>query len=169
MTAGDLRQQIMSNALVLYPNIVDQHKQTYPNVPIRPEDIFDICIFRFLAADGTGGTHWHATLAYAPGIAGITRENLLIGRPALAVEWALYYLLDIVSDLLSNRQAALLPFRGNSQVIADGECMGAIVRYDTFDEAVTYAVHAREIARRSEGPEAEREDAAQPTKMEPEA
>jgi hypothetical protein len=165
MTAGDLRQQILSNALVLYPNIVDQHKQTYPNVPIRPEDVFNICVFHVPAADGTGGIHWHATLTYAPGIADVTRSNLLTGKSALAVEWALYYLFDIVSHLLSNRLEALLQFRENSQMMIDGECQGAIVHFDTIERAVTYAVNARGVARESE---AERASAAQPVKPETE-
>jgi hypothetical protein len=165
MTVGDLRQQIMSNALVLYPNIVEKHEQKFPDAQIRAEDIFDICVVNFDRRVPTGGVarHWYAKLTYAPGIVDVTREILITGTVALAVEWALYNLFDMVTYLLSNRQRALFTFLEGLHEMYGDECEGATVQYDMIEKAVTYAEKAREKARKSD---AEGGDVAPPTEME---
>jgi hypothetical protein len=163
LTAGDLRQQTLSNALVLYPNIVDQHARTYPIVPVRAEDIFDICVVSIdrQIPHGPVARYWSAKLTYAPGIAGVTRAFLVAGKESLAMECALYELFETVTFLLSDGQNALIPRRHGSLQITIGECQGSIVHDNTIQDALTFAENAKKAQRESD---AGRASAAQSVK-----
>ncbi|KAM0704400.1 hypothetical protein Q7P35_008634 [Cladosporium inversicolor] len=43
-TASDTREQIIANSLVVYPNVVQEHNNKFPNIPVRAADIFDVCV-----------------------------------------------------------------------------------------------------------------------------
>jgi hypothetical protein len=168
MTAGDLRQQTLSNALVLYPNVVDQHARTYPNVPVRAEDIFDICVSSIdrQIPNGPVARYWTAKLTHAPGTAGVNRAGrafLIAGRESPAVDWALCELFDAVTFLLSDGHDVLLPSREGSRLITRGEFQGTIVHYNTIEDALAFAKKAKKAEDESD---AERASAAQPAKTE---
>jgi hypothetical protein len=95
----DLRQQFLSNALVIFPHIVDKHTKKYPNTPVRAEDIFDVCIVLGDCNRVIFGPY-HAQLRHADGEVPAIRK-LLIGTSSFrTAEEALRVLLESTAALL---------------------------------------------------------------------
>jgi hypothetical protein len=107
----DLRQQILSNALAIFPHIVDKHTKKYPNTPVRAEDIFDVCIILGDCDRAIFGPYY-AQLRHADGEIPAIRK-LLIGTSSFATaEEALRVLLESTAALL-HVESRLAVSRGN--------------------------------------------------------
>jgi len=103
LIARDTRQLILSNALVKYPNIVQQHIEKFPNIPMGAADIFDIYIIA--STEIIGGHYWQmftARLTHAHEKYPAARIMLLSGTRADTVERALHGLLEHSAEELGS-------------------------------------------------------------------
>ena len=141
MTAGDVRRQIVSNALIMFPNIVDKWVQKYPNTPVQAEKIFDVYVVSVIdqLPDGSYMSYWCAELTHADFERPAARMFLMSGRLSVTVELALQALFDHASDLLMNIHRVVLPAREGSKRVTTGPNAGSVTHSDTVEQALKFA------------------------------
>lgn len=141
MTAGDVRRQIVSNALIMFPNIVDKRVQKYPNTPVQAEKIFDVYVVSVIdqLPNGSYMSYWCAQLTHADFELPAAQMFLMSGKLSVTVELALQALFDHASNLLLNIHRVVLPPREGSQRVTAGPNAGSITHSDTVAQALEFA------------------------------
>lgn len=65
-TASDTREQIIAKSLVVYPNVVQEHINKFPNIPVHAADVFNVCVVDVTKQyGGTGNPRCIAKLTHA--------------------------------------------------------------------------------------------------------
>jgi hypothetical protein len=118
---ADLRQQIISNALVIFPHIVDKHTKKYPNTPVHAEDIFDTCIIlgSWEHPNRALPGPYFAQLRYADGKAPAIRKLLLRTAACDTAEEALRNLFESTAAQLGFHNDLLISRRDGLVLVPD--------------------------------------------------
>ena len=112
LTASDTREQIIANSLVVYPNVVQEHINKFPNIPVRAADIFDVCVVDVTKQyGGTGHPKYIAKLTHAHEKHPAARMFLMSGSARATVYAALDSLLAHSIGRLGVDHDTLLPAR----------------------------------------------------------
>jgi len=120
LTAGDTRQQIIANALVQYPNIVEDHIKSFPGSPVRATDIFDVCVANVTKQYGSEDARkFIARLSYAHKKCPAARMLIASGWVMPTMELALPNLLEQSAKQLGDALDILLPLREGCVEAAD--------------------------------------------------
>lgn len=146
-TASDTRRQIIANALVLFPHIVQDHNTSFPNIPIRAEEIFDVCIADVTEQYGSEDAPMYtAKLTHAHKAYPAARMLILSSRAVSTMELALHDLLDRSAHALGVSLDALLPVREGCAEETDGPLAGWALHEETATMGSAYAKEVRQMA-----------------------
>lgn len=124
MTSGDIRQQIIANALLIYPKAVQQHHHNFPSIPVRAADIFEVCIADVTRKYGTpiGDRKYIAQLTRAHESIRTARVLLLRGAVMPTMDGALHDLLEKSADGVGYPLHDLLPeYEGRAHNVTGNE------------------------------------------------
>ena len=103
----DLRQQILANALVLFPDLVGRQSGRFHMPPWAPM-LFEIAILPAVK-DGAHGKHYRARLTHPHPDAPAVRVTLLGGHADPTIGGALQNLLEVTIDAIGERELNLCP------------------------------------------------------------
>lgn len=110
--ASDTREQIIANSLVVYPNVVQEHINKFPTIPVRAADIFDVCVVDVTKQYGSpGNSKYIAKLTHAHEKHPAARMFLMSGNATDTVYGALDSLLAHSIGRLGVDHDTLLPAR----------------------------------------------------------
>lgn len=111
MMSGDTRQQIIANALLIYPEAVQSHHRNFPSIPVRAADIFEVCVADVTRKYGTpnGERKYIAQLTRAHEAIRAARVLLLRGGVMPTMDGALHDLLEKCAGAVGFRLHGLLP------------------------------------------------------------
>lgn len=104
MSVTDMRAQIFANALVIFPHIALSHNLTYPSIPLRAQDIFEVSISLHHKPD----PDYIARLTYRQRLAPALHVLLLGGPQRPTAHLALSSLLDTTCTMLGTEQANII-------------------------------------------------------------
>lgn len=111
-TASDTCQQIIANSLVVYPNVVQEHVNKFPNTSVRATDIFDVCVADVTKQYGRpSNPEYIANLTHAHVKHPAARMLLMSGAARATIDGALHNLLEHSVNGLGASQETLLPVR----------------------------------------------------------
>jgi hypothetical protein len=146
LTAIDTRQQIITNALIMYPNIVQQHVNRFPNIPVRAVDIFDIHVIDFTRQLGSDNDRkYTARLTHAHEKYPAARMLLMGGSRAATIEDALHNLLEqSITGLGASSDK--VPLREGCAQETTGSDAGWLVHKDSAFEGFNFAEKLRKLA-----------------------
>jgi len=105
LSVTDMRQQILANAMVLFPHIVHSHNNSFPSVLSRAEDIFEISVtlrHDFEPSD------FVARLTRRHELAPAFHVLMLGGAPRITLSSALCDLLEAICNMLGTDQAVII-------------------------------------------------------------
>ena len=128
-TASDICRQITANALVLFPNIVQNHITKFSNIPVRAQNIFDVCVANVtdqyssedVSEDASeDASKYTAKLTHAHMEYPAARMLLLSGRAMPTMRLALHGLLERCAEPLGTSLDTLLPMRDGCAEDTDG-------------------------------------------------
>ena len=145
-TASDTRRQIIANALVEYPSIVQDHITNFDNMPVRAEDIFDVCVANVTGQYGSATRKYIAKLTHAHKGYPAARMLILSGRAMPTMESALHDLLEQSAHGLGVSLETLLPVREGCGEVTDGAQAGWALHELTADTGRRFAKSVRELA-----------------------
>lgn len=155
---NDTRQQIIANALVGYPNIVQQHITKFPNIPVRATDIFDVCVANVTEYDDDDNEYdedpdyiittptYIAKLTYAHEKFSAARILLLSGSAKTTMQMALQSLLEHSAIGLGASLDTYLPVREGCAQATTGLNAGWALHEDTAKEGIAFAEEVRLLA-----------------------
>lgn len=153
MPSYDVRQQIIANALVIFPQIVDKHVKKFSSFPVRAEDMFDVCI---LAVDSTDpdahpntnpAGSFRAMLTHTDGAVFALRTLLISTQSMPTAESALDTLLEAVATVLGTNRRTFLPKPEGVFTIPNATDLEAYSHGNMIYEAVKFAKNAAESKR----------------------
>lgn len=146
-TASDTREQIIANALVTYPNVVQEHINKFPNTPVRAADIFDVCVGEVTKQyGGIGDPKYIATLTHAHEKYPAARMMLMSGPAGATVDGALHNLLEQCVAGLGASHDTLLPAREGCAQQNTGLEAGWALHEETTRKGLDYAEKVRKLA-----------------------
>ena len=148
-STNDTRQQIIANALVGYPNIIQQHTTKYPNIPVRATDIFDICVANVTKHDDNfyiSNPMYIAKLTHAHEKFPAARTFLLSGSAMGTMQAALQSLLEHSAIRLGVSLDTYLPVREGCAEATTGPNAGWALHEDTTNEGLAFAREVRLLA-----------------------
>ena len=148
-TASDTRRQIIANALVEYPHIVQNHVIKFSNIPVRAEDIFDVCVANVTDQYGCedaseDASKFIAKLTYAHKGYPAARLLLLSGRVMLSMNLALHDLLERSANGLGASLDTLLPLREGCTEDMDGPHAGYALDNESVTMGIQFAQKVRQ-------------------------
>jgi hypothetical protein len=145
-TASDTRQQIIANALIMYPNIVQQHVNRFPNIPVRAVDIFDIHVIDVTRQlDSNNDRKYNARLTHAHEKYPAARMLFMGGSRAATIEDALHNLLEQSVAGLGASSDKVPVCEGCAQETT-GPDAGWLVHKDSVFEGFNFAEKLRKLA-----------------------
>jgi hypothetical protein len=145
LPASDSRQLITSNALMLYPNIVQEHVNKFPNTPVRATDIFDIYVMDVTDPHGSGrGRTYTARLTHAHEKYPAARMLLMSGVRAATVEGALHDLVEQSARGLG-RSLEDVPSRKGCDLETTGRYAGWIVHTESCAQGYWRSAELRKL------------------------
>lgn len=146
MSVTEIRGLILANALVAFPHIVHQNNQTFPSIPPRAQDIFEISIS---LSHEYGEPDYVAILTHRHGLAPALHVLLLDSAPKPTPERALLALLDTTCTMLGTDQAKIIerpPGAGGAQLpVLRGSLEGD--RIGEMGRAKACVTHLKEVVR----------------------
>jgi hypothetical protein len=146
-TASDTRQQIIANSLVIYPNVVQEHINKFPNIPVRAADIFDVCVADVTKKyGGVGNLKYLAKLTHAHEKYPAARMLLMSGGAAATIDGALHSLLEHSVSGLGACIYELLHVREGCAQTHTGLDAGWSLHEDTTRKGFDYAAEVRKLA-----------------------
>ncbi|GAB7324658.1 hypothetical protein MBLNU13_g08536t2 [Cladosporium sp. NU13] len=146
-TVSDTRQQIITNSLVIYPNVVQEHVNKFPDIPVRAADIFDVCIADVTKQyGGPGNPKYIAKLTHIHVKHPAARMLLESGSAAATIDGALHNLLEHSVSGLGVSHETLLPVRGGCAQQHTGLDAGWALHEDTTRKGLDYAAEVRQLA-----------------------
>lgn len=146
-TASDTREQIIANALVTYPNVVQEHVNKFPNTPVRAADIFDVCVGEVTKQyGGIGDPKYIATLTHAHEKYAAARMMLMSGPAGATIDGALHNLLEQCVAGLRASHDTLLPVREGCAQQNTGLEAGWALHEETTRKGLDYAEKVRKLA-----------------------
>jgi hypothetical protein len=142
-TASDTREQIVANALVLYPDVVQEHINKFPNIPVRATDIFDVCVVDVTKQyGGIGDPKSIAKLTHSHEKHPAARMFLMSGGATATMNGALHSLLEHSVGRLGVSHENVLPEREGC-IRQDN---GWAFHVDTTRKGHFYAEEVRKLA-----------------------
>lgn len=146
-TASDTRQQIIANSLVIYPNVVQEHVNKFPNIPVRAADIFDVCVADVTKQyGGPGNPKYIAKLTHAHVKYPAARMLLMSGAARATIDGALHNLLEHSVSGLGVSHETLLPVCEGCAQQHTGLDAGWALHEDTTRKGLDYAAEVRQLA-----------------------
>lgn len=150
-TASDICRQITANALVLYPNIVQNHITKFSNIPVRAQDIFDVCVANVTGQYGSedaseDASKYIAKLTHAHMEYPAVRMLLLSGRAMPTTKLALHDFLERCAKPLGTSLDTLLPVREGCAEDTDGPNAGYAMHIESAIMGSQYAEEVRQMA-----------------------
>jgi len=146
-TSSDTRRQIIANALVEYPNIVQNFITTFPNSPICATNIFDVCVANVTEQYGSkDAPKYIAKLSHPHKGYLAARMLILSGRAMPTMELALHDLLEQSASRLGKSLDILLPVREGCAQVTEGPQAGWALHEETAQTGLGFANDVRKMA-----------------------
>ena len=149
-TASDTRRQIIANALVEYPRTVRNHDTKFSNIPVRPEDIFDVCVAdvidQYGSEDGSEDSSKYIAKLSLPHKGYPAARMLLSGRVMPTMNLALHGLLERSANGLGASLDTLFPLGENRAEAMEGPHAGYALDKESVSKGLEFAQKVRQMA-----------------------